>query len=218
MKEVEQEFIEIKKEIAKCYKQNKVTKKISWLSLPIALTILIISKLTPPLEVLNVIPIFLTSLNFLVTPTFNILNKINKLTNTIKNEKDNLELDKIKNIYFEIKKFYTIPEIPVKYIWISILTIFISMVGVFTSNYLNLIIPLLGIIPIVFIPSLILSIKENHDGEKLVQELRNITRELENKEKKQYFKVYSKPKTINTNYVYQDSYVKEKPKVLKKIR
>ncbi len=81
MKEVEKEFQEIKKEIAKCYKQNKVTKNISWLSLPIALIILMISKLIPPLEFLNVIPILLTSLNFLVTPTFNILNKIKDLTN-----------------------------------------------------------------------------------------------------------------------------------------
>ena len=97
------------------------------------------------------------------------------------------------------------------------MTIFISMFGILVSNYLNLVIAVLGIIPIVLIPSLVLAIKENKEGEKIIEELRMVVRELEDNEKKQYFKEYSSSEPI-TNYTYQDNYVKEKPKVLKKIR
>ena len=92
MKEVEKEFKEIKREISKCYSKNKVTKKLSWLSLPISIVIFVMSRLIIPLGFLNVIPIFLAFLNFLVIPTFNILNKIKHLTTTIKNNESNLEI------------------------------------------------------------------------------------------------------------------------------
>ena len=224
MEDIEKEFQDIKKDIYKCYKQNKFTNKISWLSLPISITIFIISRLIPPLSFLNIIPIFLSLLNFLVIPTFKILKKIKNLCRNIQKEKDNLELEKVKQIYYEIKKFYNIGEIPTKYLWISFITFMISLIGIILSDCMNLLIYFISIVPITLITSLVLSLKELKEAKVIIKHLGNIVSFLENKEKnKNLEKALELRNNIvkeNEVYDYQDNLYytsqEEHNKVLKK--
>ena len=225
MVEVNKEYEDIKKDIFKCYKQNKFTKKISWLSLPISLIIFVISRLVVPLGFFNIIPVYLSFLNFLIMPTFKILNKIKHMLNTIKNNKEDLELDKVNEIYHEIKKFYDIGEIPSKYLWISFITIIISFIGILLSNYMILFLYSLPIIAIGLITSLALSVKEIKDGKSIIQELGKIFYELEEKEKNKELEIdlnkdliVEQTKVNDYNYQnnLEDSILEEHTKVLKK--
>lgn len=223
MEDIEKEFKDIKKDIYKCYKQNKFTNKISWLSLPISLTIFIISRLIPPLAFLNIIPILLSFLNLLVMPTFKILKKVKRLDNSIQKEKNNLDLEKINEIYYEIKKFYNIGEIPTKYLWISFIAFIISLIGMILGDCMNLLIYVIPIVPITLTTSLVLSLKELKDAKIIIKDLGKIVSFLEiqerNKELEKELELNNKVKE-NKTYNYQDNlyYPKqeETTKVLKK--
>ncbi len=225
MKEVEREFKEIKKEFSKCYSKNKVTKKLSWLSLPISITIFVMSRLIIPLGFLNVIPILLAFLNFLVIPTFKILKKIKHLTTTIKNNKLDLEFEKIQDIYYEIKNFYSISEISDKYLWISFFTVIISILGIVFSDYVNLLIYLLPIISVSLLTSLGLSVKEMNEAQREIKDIGKIVLELEEIEankiinEKELNKFFELETHKNNDFDYQNTNeltFNEKSKVLKK--
>ena len=221
MEDIEKEFQDIRKDIYKCYKQNKFTNKISWLSLPISITLFIISRLIPPLAFLNIIPILLSFLNFLVMPTFKILKKVKHLDNNIQKEKDNLEFERVSQIYYELKKFYNIEEISDKYLWISFITFMISLIGMILSNCINLLIYVIPIVSITLITSLVLSLKEMKEAKVVIKDLGNIVSFLENKENN---KKLEKELELNNNkvkenkvYNYQDNFNNVKQEELTKV-
>ena len=223
MGDIEKEFKDIKKDIYKCYKQNKFTKKISWLSLPIALITFIISRLIVPLGFLNLIPMFLSFFNFLVMPTFKILNKVKDLSDNIQKEENNLELIKVKEIYSELKKFYTLEEISDKYLWISFLTFIISLLGLLLSNYMNLLNYVVIFAPLTLVTSFVLSLKELKSAKMIIKDLGRVVSYIENKDRnKELAKELELRNNIvqeNKVYNYQNTeYVnkEEHSKVLKK--
>ncbi len=221
MEDIEREFKDIKKDIYKCYKQNKFTNKISWLSLPISLTIFIVSRLIPPLAFLNIIPILLSFLNLLVMPTFKILKKVKHLDNSIQKEKNNLELEKINEIYYEIKKFYNIGEIPTKYLWISFITFIISLIGMILGDCMNLLIYVIPIVPITLTTSLVLSLKELKDAKIIIKDLGKIVSFLEiqerNKELEKELELRNNIVKENKTYNYQDNFYYQKQEEITKV-